>query len=117
MSDEINPLDAILKQYLKNSPKSKKYVLPVDYTQLHWTERKVVREQYIEEQNNKCMYCGGNLSEQPPTHITNKRIDWDLFPDNFLKHPIHLQHCHETNMTEGAVHAYCNAVMWQYEGR
>ena len=22
-----------------------------------------------------------------------------------------------TNMTEGAVHAYCNAVLWQYEGR
>ena len=27
-----------------------KYDLPVDYTKLHWAERKQVREQYIEEQ-------------------------------------------------------------------
>lgn len=36
---------------------------------------------------------------------------------NFLQHPIHLQHNHTTGMTEGAVHNYCNAVMWQYEHR
>lgn len=24
---------------------------------------------------------------------------------------------HKTGMTEGAVHNYCNAVMWQYENR
>ena len=34
-----------------------------------------------------------------------------------LAHPIHLQHNHSTDMTEGAVHAYCNCVLWQYEGR
>ena len=45
------------------------------------------------------------------------KINWKLFPKFFLVHPIHLQHNHETNMTEGAVHAYCNAVMWQYESR
>ena len=39
------------------------------------------------------------------------------FPQNFLQYPIHLQHNHDTGMTEGAVHNYCNAVMWQYEGR
>ena len=50
-------------------------------------------------------------------YITNKYIDWDLFPENFLKAPIHLQHNHNTGMTEGAVHNYCNAVMWQYEHR
>ena len=49
--------------------------------------------------------------------IKNKKINWKLFPPNFLKYPIHLQHCHKTGWTEGAVHAYCNAVMWQYEGR
>lgn len=32
-----------------------KYVLPVNYEELHWTERRVVREQYIKEQNNLCM--------------------------------------------------------------
>ena len=94
-----------------------KYKLPVDYTKLEWYDRKAVREQYVTEQENKCMYCGNNLSEEPPIEITNKRINWDLFPDNFLKHPIHLQHNHNTGMTEGAVHAYCNAVLWQYDGR
>ena len=34
-----------------------------------------------------------------------------------LDHPIHLQHSHNTGVTEGAVHNYCNAVMWQYDGR
>lgn len=44
-------------------------------------------------------------------------VDWSLFPVGFLNSPIHLQHCHKTDMTEGAVHAMCNAVMWVYEGR
>ena len=95
----------------------KKYKLPIDYTSLHWTDRKNVREQYIAEQKGKCFYCGYDLSKEPPYEIKNKNIDWNLFPPNFLKYPIHLQHDHYTGMTEGAVHAYCNAVMWQYEGR
>ena len=94
-----------------------KHTLPVDYTKLHWSKKKEVREQYIEEQEKKCFYCGHNLFESPPKEITDKNIDWSLFPDNFLKVPIHLQHNHSTGMTEGAVHGYCNAVMWQYEGR
>ena len=94
-----------------------KYDLPVNYNKMHYTERKLVRLQYIEEQNNKCYYCGGVLTEEPPKRITDKEINWELFPPNFLNHPIHLQHNHDTEMTEGAVHAYCNAVMWQYEGR
>lgn len=91
--------------------------LPTDYTKLHPKQRREVREQYIKEQNNLCMYCGDDLNNPPPKHITDKPINWNLFPDGFLVHPIHLQHCHKTNMTEGAVHAYCNAVLWQYEGR
>lgn len=94
-----------------------KYKLPVDYTKLNWRERQEVREQYIEEQKGLCMYCGSLLNEPPPKKITEKTIYWRLFPPNFLAAPIHLQHCHKTNMTEGAVHAYCNAVLWQYEGR
>jgi len=94
-----------------------KYSLPVDYTKLHWTERRIVREQYIQEQHDKCAYCGESLKLPAPTRITDKDISWDLFPPNFLKYPIHLQHNHNTGMTEGAVHNYCNAVMWQYEGR
>lgn len=94
-----------------------KYTLPVNYNKLHWTERRMVRLQYIEEQNNKCYYCGEDLNQKPPKHITDKPINWKLFPDNFLQYPIHLQHNHNTGMTEGAVHSYCNAVMWQYESK
>jgi len=94
-----------------------KYKLPVDYTLLHWTERKEVREQYIQEQNGKCLYCGKSLFGEPDKKVKDKKINLKLFPNNFLKYPIHLQHDHNTGMTEGAVHSYCNAVMWQYEGK
>jgi hypothetical protein len=93
--------------------------LPVKYSTLDWRkgEKAIVREKYIQEQKGLCMYCNISLSEPPPKEITDKPINWRLFPSNFLKHPVHLQHCHKTDMTEGAVHAYCNAVLWQYEGR
>jgi hypothetical protein len=91
--------------------------LPVKYSETHFTIRKQIREEYIRIQNGLCFYCKHPLCEQPPSFITSKRIDWKLFPENFLKYPVHLQHCHKTDYTEGAVHAYCNAVMWYYEGR
>lgn len=93
------------------------YKLPVNYRKLTWAERKEVRMQYIVEQKGLCHYCGYPLYEEPPEHIKNRKINWKLFPENFLEHKIHLQHNHKTGMTEGAVHNYCNAVMWQYEGR
>lgn len=91
-----------------------KYNLPLDYTKLSWRARRKVREQYIEEQAGDCMFCHVSLTEEP---IMDKKINWRLFPPNFMKHPVHLQHDHGTGMTEGAVHAYCNAVLWQYHGR
>lgn len=93
------------------------YNLPVDYDSLHWSERRSVRNQYVSEQGGACYYCKNSLSEGPPKCITDKSINWDLFPANFLKYPVHLQHNHNSGLTEGAVHAYCNAVMWQYNGR
>lgn len=93
------------------------YKLPVNYTKLQRIERRQVRLQYIKEQDGKCMYCGRSLDEEPPGEITSKIVDWRQFPEGFLDYPIHLQHDHRTGMTEGAVHAYCNAVLWQYEGR
>lgn len=87
------------------------------YDQLEWWERRDLRNRYVEHQCNMCYYCGKSLSKEPPNKITSMKINWNLFPPNFLKHPIHLQHNHDTGLTEGAVHAYCNAVMWQYEGR
>tara|TARA_R110000772_G_scaffold23454_5_gene62744 strand:- start:1139 stop:1438 length:300 start_codon:yes stop_codon:yes gene_type:complete len=94
-----------------------KYDLPINYNNLHWTERKKVREQYVKEQNYKCFYCQQDLKADAPEDVRNLEINWQLFPPNFLKHPIHLQHNHDTGMTEGAVHGYCNAVLWQYFGR
>ena len=91
--------------------------LPASYHQLEPTDRRLVREQYIKLQNGKCFYCKHDLSKEPPKSILDKQIDWSYFPENFLKYPVHLQHDHKTDLTEGAVHAYCNAVMWQYEGR
>ena len=90
--------------------------LPTDYTKLTGKKRKEVREQYVVEQDNKCFYCNHDLAGKPPVDVTNRKIDFRLFPPGMLKNPIHLQHNHSTGMTEGAVHAYCNCVMWQYEG-
>lgn len=91
--------------------------LPMDYRKLTWQERKAVREQYIKEQNGECFYCGSSLETEAPKDILDLPVDWSLFPENFLQYPVHLQHDHKTGMTEGAVHNYCNAVMWQYERR
>ena len=91
--------------------------LPVHYSKLNTKTRKRVREQYIKEQNGKCMFCNEKLNQLPAKGIRDAKIDWGLFPTGFLKYPIHLQHNHETDLTEGAVHAKCNAYMWQYENR
>ena len=93
------------------------YNLPVKYTELKPYQRREVRLQYIKEQNNLCFYCHEPLDKPAPDFITNKHINWRLFPDGFMNAPIHLQHDHTTDLTEGAVHNYCNAVMWQYEGK
>ena len=94
-----------------------KIVLPVDYDSISREQRREVRELYVKNQSGKCFYCQEPLNNNPPDRITKRKIDWRLFPANFLKSPVHLQHNHYTGMTEGAVHAYCNAVMWQYEGK
>lgn len=93
--------------------------LPAKYSTLDWRkgEKAIVRAEYIRLQENKCFYCGHSLDDEPPIEITSKPINWKLFPPNFRNYSIHLQHCHKTDMTEGAVHAYCNAVLWQYHGR
>lgn len=90
-----------------------KYDLPVDYTKLSQAERRRVREQYITEQNGKCIYCGSDIFKEPRKE---KKINKSLFPINFFDYKVHLHHCHITGMTKGAVHSYCNAVLWQYHG-
>lgn len=93
------------------------YELPVEYDKLTAYHRRQVREQYVQEQNGLCFYCKSDLKQPPPKNILDKPIRLEYFPPFFLDHPIHLQHDHSTGLTEGAVHAYCNAVMWQYENR
>lgn len=90
--------------------------LPANYTDLDWRERRACRQQYVQEQGGKCHYCKADLSGEPPAKVKAKRINWRLFPQNFRKYPVHLHHDHETGMTIGAVHNYCNAVLWQYHG-
>lgn len=97
--------------------KRKRFNLPVDYDKLTRKDKRKVRLQYIEEQEGKCWHCKVELIKDPPIEILDKEINLKLFPKGFLDNPIHLQHDHYTGMTEGAVHAYCNAVLWQYHGR
>ena len=62
----------------------------------------------------KCYYCGKPLLGPPRKDIAKLPIDESLFPPGFFKHAEHLHHSHNTGMTIGVVHSYCNAVLWQY---
>jgi len=87
--------------------------LPVNYKSLSYKFKRQVREEYVKRQEGLCYHCNQPLDKPP--HFTQK-INWKLFPPNFDQYPIHLHHSHVTGMTIGAVHAYCNAVLWQYHG-
>ena len=90
--------------------------LPINYHETHFSKRKLVREEYIRRQGGKCHYCGAPLNGESIHNMANKPVTKSLFPKNFFKYPVHLHHSHETGLTIGAVHAYCNAVLWEYEG-
>lgn len=92
-------------------------VEPRRYDLLPPQEKRRLRHRYVDAQKGLCMFCGDPLAEAPPERITRNPIDWGRFPANFLRHAVHLQHDHKSGLTEGAVHAYCNAVLWQYHGR
>jgi hypothetical protein len=90
---------------------------PILYSKATPQQRRLIRQQYVIEQKGLCYWCKQPLTQPPPADIQSKSINWKLFPTSFLRYPIHLQHNHSTDLTEGAVHARCNAVMWQYYGR
>lgn len=90
--------------------------LPIDYSKASWQERREARLQYVAEQNNLCYHCKGELDRPPPEFIKNTSIRLVLFPHGFLDSLVHLHHCHRTDKTLGAVHARCNAILWQYYG-
>ena len=90
--------------------------LPTRYDDLSPSERRQVRDEYVRQQNGKCWMCQQPLDGPPRKDVLDRPYtDW-MFPPNFLKWPVHLHHDHETGMTEGAVHAKCNAVLWEYYG-
>jgi hypothetical protein len=91
--------------------------LRCQYHELNQFQRKTLRQKYIKAQNHLCMHCYTSLYEQPPQYIREYELDMKLFPPNMLKYPIHLQHDHGTGFTEGAIHAKCNAVLWQTKGK
>jgi hypothetical protein len=91
-------------------------ILPVNYNDTPFPERRLVREEYIKQQKGLCHHCKNPLSGPASDLIELIFIDKDLFPENFFKWPVHLHHCHKTGMTIGAVHAKCNAYLWQYKG-
>jgi hypothetical protein len=87
--------------------------LPLHYPSAHWARRKKARLEYIKRQDNLCHHCNQSLDWNPKREFS---INESLFPPNFFQYPIHLHHDHNTGMTIGAVHAYCNAVLWEYHG-
>ena len=90
--------------------------LPVNYTKLTRAQRREVRLQYITRQSNKYQHCDEPLDGPPSGEVQTTWVNRRLFPEGFFDHPIHLHHSHRTGMTIGAVHARCNAVLWQFHG-
>jgi hypothetical protein len=64
----------------------------------------------------KEILCKQPLTKEPSKEVGVLKINECLFPKNFFSFPIHLHHDHKTGLTIGAVHAKCNAVLWQYHG-
>ena len=91
-------------------------ITPQYYSLLSWQDRRALREAYIKKQGGNCYFCNEPLEKDPSIEVLKKKVNKDLFPDTFFKFPVHLHHCHETDLTIGAVHNYCNAVLWHYHG-
>lgn len=88
--------------------------LPVLYNDIPIEDRRIVREEYIRRQSGKCYHCGAPLSDPPTVEMALRYVDESLFPEKFFVWPVHLHHSHMSGLTVGAVHARCNAILWQY---
>ena len=88
----------------------------VNYNDLNPSERRAKRNEYIAHQSGLCRHCNNPLDVLPPNDILKLKVNEKLFPLNFFNWPVHLHHSHDTGLTIGAVHCYCNAVLWQYHG-
>lgn len=89
---------------------------PYEYSKLTPLERARLREEYRIRQKDLCQFCKEPLTCLPSTQVRRAKICLNMFPAGFLRNPIHLHHCHHTDLTIGAVHAECNAYLWQYLG-
>lgn len=90
------------------------FKLPCNYEELSQQDRRLVREEYIHRQHGYCYCCETRLDGEPSFDIAEIEVNPDLFPENFFNYPVHLHHNHETGMTIGAVHAHCNAYLWEH---
>lgn len=90
--------------------------LPQNYNALTWEQRKTVREEYARIQKGLCHHCKEPIAGNPSVKVMQTPVTGLLFPDGFFGHPTHLHHSHETGETIGAVHARCNAVLWEHHG-
>ena len=88
--------------------------LPAIYSELSFSERKQIRNRYLELQKGMCCHCGAPLNGPADPSVFEYKIDDTLFPEKFFNYPIHLHHDHNTGLTIGTVHCLCNAVLWQY---
>ena len=81
---------------------------------------KTLDKKIKELKNKKLQTKEGSTLEKIQSDIDQYQKEMDkiktIFPENFFDHSIHLHHDHDTGMTIGAVHAHCNAVLWEYEG-
>ena len=93
-----------------------KMELPIQYSKTHHTVRRRAREEYVRRQNGLCLHCGEPLGQPPNQKVQDAYINGRLFPFGFFDHPIHLHHDRKTDLSLGAVHARCNAWLWQYKG-
>jgi hypothetical protein len=86
----------------------------MDYRKLSASQRRRVREEYVERQVGLCHHCNSRLDQTPRPDIAKLPVKASLFSVGFFTYPVHLHHNHKTGMTLGAVHCHCNAVLWQY---
>lgn len=108
----------LIKRLAATRPRSNDDTIPARYFELNPARRVLVREAHAEAQGGLCWYCKSRLDTPPPPHIVCLPVNWRKFPggEGFLNHPVHLHHSHLTGMTLGAVHAYCNAILFDYHG-
>lgn len=99
-----------------HAPKASADAIPAHYSKLGSARRRAVRERYVELQGGLCYHCKHDLDGPPSPGVRALPLREASFPAHFFDHPVHLHHCHKSDLTIGAVHARCNAVLWQYHG-